>query len=73
MDSIIQNFVNDSMFIIYTARPVSRKCMFKWLRFSDSFKRIALNFFDQRVDSKEDFFIGFLPIKVVLPCMIRGN
>jgi len=44
--------------------------MFEWLRFAYSFKWIAFNFFDELIDSSEDFFIGFLPIKVVLPGII---
>ena len=44
--------------------------MFEWLRFADSFKWIAFNFFDEAIDSSEDFFISFVPIEVILPSII---
>jgi hypothetical protein len=45
LDRIVGNFVNDSMFIIYTAGPISGECMFQRLGLADSSKRVALNFF----------------------------
>ncbi len=44
--------------------------MFERLRLAYSFKWLAFNFFDEVVDSSEDFFIGFLPIKIILPSII---
>jgi hypothetical protein len=47
--------------------------MFEGFRLADSFKWIAFNLFDEVIDSSEDFFIGFLPVKVVLPSIIGKN
>jgi hypothetical protein len=44
--------------------------MFQWLGFADSFKGVAFNFPNERVYSPEDFPIGFLPVKVIIPAMI---
>ena len=69
-DRIFGDFVNDSMFIIYSARPISGECMFQGFGFTHTFKGIALNLFYQGIYPAEDFFIGLLPIKVILPRMI---
>jgi hypothetical protein len=38
--------------------------------FADSFKSVAFNLLNQRVYSPEDFLIGLLPVKVIIPGMI---
>lgn len=43
LDGIISYFVNDSMFIIYTAGPISGECVFQRFGLADSFKGAALN------------------------------
>jgi len=58
MDGICGDFVNDSVFIIDTARPVSWEGMLQRLRFSDSFERIASDFFDNSVDPSEYFSVS---------------
>jgi hypothetical protein len=67
LDLIVSNFVNDSMFVIYASGPVSRKCMLERLWLTDSLKGTSLNLFYQGINTMEDFFIVFLPIKVILP------
>jgi hypothetical protein len=47
--------------------------MFQWLWFSDPFKGITFNLFDQSIDSPEDFLVIFLPVKIILPRMIGKN
>lgn len=44
--------------------------MFERFGFADSFKWIAFDLFDERVDPLEDFLVSFLPIQVILPRMI---
>ena len=73
LNGIIGNSVNDSMFIIYTAGPISGECMLQRLGLANSFKWAALNLLYQGIYTVEDFFIGLLPIKVVLPGMIRKD
>jgi hypothetical protein len=73
LDGIISYFVNDSMFIIYTAGPISGECVFKWFGLADAFKGAALYLIYQPIDTAQDFFIGLLPIKVILPGMIRKD
>lgn len=73
MDRIFSNFVNDSMFVIYAAGPISRKCMLERLWLTYSLKGAALDLFYQGMNTMEDFFIAFLPIKVILPGMVGKN
>ena len=73
LNGIIGNFVNDSMFIIYTAGPISGECMFQRLGLADSFKWATLNLLYQGIYTVEDYFICPLPIKLVLPGMIRKD
>lgn len=47
--------------------------MFQRLRFPDSFKGIAFDFFNKCVDPPEDLLVGLLPIQVILPCMVGEN
>ena len=47
--------------------------MFQWFWLSDTFKGITFDFFDQSIDSPEDFLIVFLPIKIILPRIIGKN
>ncbi len=73
LDRIGRYFVNDSMFIIDTAGPISGERVFQRLGLADSFKGAALNLMYKPVDAPKDFFIGLLPIKVILPGIIRKD
>jgi hypothetical protein len=44
--------------------------MFQTLGFANSLEGISFNLFNQGVDSPEDFFIGLLPIQVIIPRII---
>ena len=68
--SVIISSVNDTVLAIDPARPVARKCVFQWLRFADAFKRRALNVRNQLVDPLQHFFVGLLPIEVIVPCVL---
>jgi hypothetical protein len=73
LDGIASYFVNDSMFIIDTTGPISGECVFQRLGLADAFKGAALDLFYKPVDTPKDFFIGLLPIKVILPGIIRKD
>ena len=45
--------------------------MFQWFGFSNPFKWIAFDLFDEIVYSLEDFLVGFLPVQVIVPSVIR--
>ena len=68
-NAIVRYFVDQSVFIVDTSGPIARKPVFQCLGLADSLKRLALNLFDQCVDSFEYGFIGLLPMQVVLPCL----
>lgn len=70
VDGIPGDFANDTMLVIDAAGPISGKGVFQRLGFADAFKKIALDLFDERIDAPEDFTVGLLPIKVVLPSVI---
>lgn len=73
MNRIPGNFINETMLVVDAAGPVTRKRMFKRLWFSEPLKRVALRFLDECVYPTENFLVGFLPIKIVLPRVIREN
>jgi hypothetical protein len=56
------NFVDYSMFIIYSTRPISREGVLEWFRLTNAIKRVSLNVFDESVDSVEHFFVCLLPV-----------
>ena len=58
----MENFVNYSMFIIYSTRPISREGMLERLRLTNTIERISLNIFNESIDSIEHFFVRLLPV-----------
>ena len=73
MNSIFKKFIDKTVFIIDTAGPVTRKSMFKGLRFTNTFKGISFNSFYQVIYAMEYFFIGFLPKQIVVPGVVRED
>lgn len=73
MNRIIGNFVNETMLVVDPTRPVTRKCVFEWLGFSDPLEWIPHGLFDEGIDATKDFFIRFLPVQVIIPGVIREN
>jgi hypothetical protein len=61
------------MFIIYTPGPVPGKSVFQRFRFSNTLKRLSFYFLNEGVDTVENFLVGFLPIEVIVPGMVRKN
>ena len=59
--------IHQAVFARNAARPPTAQIMFEGLRFPDSPERISFDVLDQIVDGREDFFVLFLPLKVVLP------
>ena len=66
-------FVYNSMLIINSPRPMSRKGVFQWLRFSDAIIWASGNTFNEKVYAFKNFLICFLPAEVVFPCIFRKN
>jgi superfamily II DNA or RNA helicase len=56
------NFVDYSMFIIYSTRPIPREGVLERFRLTDAIKRVSLNVFDEGVDSIEHFIDCLLPV-----------
>jgi len=56
------NFVDYSMFIIYSTRPIPREGVFERFRLTNAIKRVSLNVFDEGIDSIEHFFVCLLPV-----------
>ena len=69
-ERLLFNLVNDSMFIVYSSRPVSGKSVLQGLGFSDSLEGRTLDIFDELIDSVEDFSVGALPIQIIFPSML---
>lgn len=70
MDGIFGYAVYEAVFIVDAARPVARKRMFQGLGLSDALKRAALGRFKESIDTLENFSVGSLPEKVVIPRVI---
>jgi hypothetical protein len=56
------DFVNQPMFIRNPPRPIARKTMLQWFRFTCPCKGCPLNFLDERINASEDFGVCLLPI-----------
>lgn len=72
-DRIGSRFVNNSVFIVDASWPISRKRVFKRFRFAYTFKWTSFNLFNEVIDSTKNFFISFLPVKVIRPRIIGKN
>ncbi len=59
---VLINFVDYSMFIIYSTRPISREGVLERFRLTNTIKRISLDVFDEGVDSIKHFFVCLLPV-----------
>lgn len=71
MNCIFRYFINESVFIIDSPRPIAGKSVFKRFRFSNAFKRVTLCFFDKDIDTAKHLFIGFLTKEIIFPGVIR--
>jgi hypothetical protein len=69
LDSVSGNLVDDALFIIYTAGPISGEGMFQGLGLPYSMEGASLDFVYPCIDAVENFFTGLLPIEVILPGM----
>ena len=70
VNGVGSHLVDDSVFVVDPARPVSRKSVLEGLRFSNSFEWIALDLLDERIDAAEHFPVRLLPVQVILPGMV---
>ena len=73
VNGIFGDFVNNSMLIIDSARPVSRKGMLQCFWFAGAFEWSPHDLFYQFVDSSENFLVGALPVEIVLPGVFGEN
>jgi hypothetical protein len=71
--SVIRDFVNYSVFFVGSARPVPGEAVFEGLWFANTFERFSLGLFDQLVDSVKNLFVGFLPVQIVFPGVLRED
>ena len=56
------HFVDYSVFIIDSTRPISREGVLERLGLANTIKRVSPNVFDEGVDSIEYFFVCLLPV-----------
>lgn len=70
VDCLFENLIDKSMLISNSPGPVPGKSMFQWFRFANTFKGIPFGFINKGIDTSENFVIGFLPKKVVLPSVV---
>ena len=66
IDAVVAYKINDAVFLGQSPRPYTRGEIFEGFRFTDSFKGIPHNSFDQRNNTEGDFTIGSDPMFQVL-------
>ena len=67
---IFSGFINQAMLLIDAARPVSFPVVSQRFRVSDTFEGVSAGFQDEAIDSLQYPDIGFLPVDVILPCLL---
>ena len=70
MDCIFVKFIDKSVFIGNSPGPVAGKGMLQWFRLTNTFKGISFGLINKSIETSENFFIGFLPIEIVLPGVV---
>ncbi len=73
VNGIFGDFVDNSMLVIDSAGPVSRKGMFQWFGFAGAFEWSPRDLLDQSVYSLQNSFVGSLPVEIVIPSVFREN
>lgn len=63
--------VNEAVFVINPAAPVSAEVMLEWLRVANAGVLISLDVFDEHVDAFQDFPVPVLPVAIIVPGIIR--
>lgn len=71
IDYVIFDVVNEAVFVINPAAPVSAEVMLEWLRVANADELISLDVFDEHVDEFLDFPVLALPVAIIFPCIIR--
>ena len=71
--SVIRDFVDHAVLVVNSAGPVASEAMFERFRLADTFERFSLGLFDQLVDSVKNLFVGFLPVQIVFPGVLRED
>jgi hypothetical protein len=59
--------INKPMFLCDPARPKTFEIVFKRFRLASTPKRVALAFFNQRIEFTERFWIAFKQSQIVIP------
>ncbi len=65
--------VEEAVFAGDSSRPVAAVVGFEWLWFSNPLKGISEGVSDDKIDSLNHSFVGFLPVKVVVPSIDEPN
>jgi len=66
-DSIFSGPVNDAVLVINAPGPVAGKTVLERFRFAAACEGIAHYLMNKGIDAFEHFFVGFLPVEIVLP------
>lgn len=64
------DLVDETMFVVDSARPVPGESVLERFRFTDALERRASNVLNQEIDSLEKFAVRLLPMKIVIPSML---
>lgn len=67
------DFINHSVLVVNPSRPISRKGMFERLWLSNAFEWLSFDFFYKGVNAFQYLLVGFLPVEVIFPCLLRKN
>jgi len=73
VDRVPFNLVDETMFVVDAPRPVAGQAMLQRLRLSDALERRADDVSDQEIHSLEKLSVGFLPVEIILPGMLRED
>ena len=71
IDYVIFDVVNEAVFVINPAAPVSAEVTLEWLRVANAGELISLDVFDEHVDAFQDFPVLVLPVAIIVPGIIR--
>ena len=71
IDYVIFDVVNEAIFVINSAAPVSTEIMLEWFWIANAGELISLDVFDEHVDAFQDFPVLVLPVAIIVPGIIR--
>ena len=68
-----RDFVDNAVFVVDATGPVAGQCVAQGFGFADALEGLALDFLDEGIDSQEHLAVGLLPVKIILPGVLRED